>query len=71
MKLIGAALVLGICIIAAAFVGRYEIASEESAIFRIDRMTGRVEACLPYPENRADDVGAAQPTWCAAEYRVR
>lgn len=42
-------LILGVVLAAAAilFSGRYQLVGSESGVYRLDRMTGSVQMCLP------------------------
>jgi hypothetical protein len=60
-----AAAIISIGLIIAAMFSRYEIASSTAAngwiVYRLDRLTGKVENCIPaYAANKE----ARQPEWC-------
>lgn len=64
-RLLVAAALLASAIVGAAAFGRYEIAATDGVrIYRVDRLTGHVEACNVMPEGTR--AATAQPTWCAA-----
>lgn len=55
------ALILSVAVIAAAMFGRYEItASNGTVVYRLDRLTGQVEACF----TNARLIRQHQPKWC-------
>lgn len=77
-NLIAAAMVAVGLIIAAIF-GRYEIAtsgSNQSVVYRIDRLTGTIESCQTkiafafiLNDNREDsNEDAKQPKWCKPSF---
>jgi len=60
--IIGAA-ILGVALIVAAAFGRYEISAGEGArLYRLDRLTGRVETCVAIDNPQPEEL---QPAWCA------
>ena len=74
-----AAAVVAVGLILAASFGRYQIIAGSffdpvgspptgGVIYRIDRLTGEVEACVPWHPDVAD-LEPKQPSWCAAEVR--
>jgi hypothetical protein len=65
LKVVVGALIVGAAIIAAAAFGRYEMTAGEGAIYRLDRLTGRVEMCMLYVPGMMVQ-SAVQPAWCEA-----
>jgi hypothetical protein len=71
--ILGAGIAIAIGLLAAALFGRYDIVSHGSQpilIFRVDRLTGEVEACMAHPASASESEGVkAQPAWCKASVK--
>ncbi len=67
-----AAAVVAVGLIIAAMFGRYEINAHGSGphvVYRVDRLTGTVETCIPTIAAMEDvPSDAAQPKWCKPSF---